>query len=38
MLITGKYIRLEISQDEFYLKNAKIYELILRLPFKVKTE
>jgi len=38
LIITGKYIRLEISQNELYLKNAKIYELILKLPLKVNPE
>ena len=37
LLITGKFIRLEISKDELYLKNSKIYELILKLPLKVNS-
>jgi hypothetical protein len=38
LLITGKYIRLEVSQNELYLKNAKIYELVLKLPLRVNPE
>ncbi len=38
LIITGKFIRLEVSQNELYLKNAKIYELILKLPLKVNPE
>jgi len=35
LLVTGKYINLEINDDELYLKNGKIYEIVLRCPMKV---
>lgn len=38
LLVTGKFIRLELSCDELYLKNGKIYELVLRLPIHVDSE
>jgi hypothetical protein len=36
--VTGKYIRLEVSRDELYLKNGKIYELVLKMPLIVESE
>lgn len=35
LLVTGKFIRLEVSRDEIYIKNGKIYELILKMPILV---
>lgn len=32
LLMTGKYISLEINSDSFYLKVNKFYELILKFP------
>ena len=34
LLVTGKFILLEVSNDEFYMKNGKIYEIIIKLPIK----
>lgn len=36
LLRTGRHIILEINQDELHLKNAKIYEIFLKIPVKVK--
>ena len=36
LLRTGRHIVLEINQDELHLKNAKIYEIFLKIPVKVK--
>ncbi len=33
--MTGKYARLEVSENELYFKNGRMYELILKLPFLV---
>lgn len=35
LLVTGKNIILEASEEELYLKNGKIYEAIIRFPIKV---
>ncbi len=35
LLITGKNIILEASEEELYLKNGKIYEAFIRFPIKV---
>jgi hypothetical protein len=36
--VTGRFIRLEISEDEFFLKNAKLYELILKFPIRLNRD
>lgn len=35
LLVTGKNIILEASEEELFLKNGKIYEAIVRFPIKV---
>ena len=38
LLVTGKYIRLEVTKDEIYLKNGKIYEIVLKSPVLIEPE
>lgn len=38
LLRTGNHINLEINEDELHLKNAKIYEIFLKIPIKVNED
>lgn len=38
LLVTGKFISLEVNPGSFYLKVNKFYELILRFPVTINTK